>query len=204
MSKKVTIKITGSILGIDYFPYDLEKYPGGYWYETWGFQEISSITVDGEDIQKKKGKYVKDDYFKKLFGGDDGSYTQNWDWNESDGEEPEWDGGMYLYFKYWPSNDSEAEYVIELEDGEEFDPKQLQLIRTEELYRKYLPFDIKEQGDYDSLPPYYIVADEILYKGKSVSMDDPWDVSPLSKMYYECKIEVREKDKEIPTMYPSK
>ena len=207
--KEVKIKITGSVVGIDYNPWDVNdeniEHELQYWWETWGFQTISSLTANGEDIQKKKGKYVKQDYFRD-------SFRKQMDDMYGEDEEKNWDGGMFLYFKYWHDeyeswgDDCETyfEYTIKLEDDEEFDPKQLQLIRSEELYQKYRPFDIKEQGDYDSIPPYYIVADCILYKGEEIWADDPWDISPLSKMYYECKIEVREKDKEIPTMYPSK
>lgn len=89
---------------------------------------------EGEDITKQKGKYIKrDDILKK-------------------------DYKLRAPFYVMPYNMLALivnEFCIELEDDEEFDPKKLQLIKS----------------DYEvEFLPYGIVTDTIVYDGKEILM----------------------------------
>lgn len=104
--------------------------------------ELESVCVsndpfeEGEDITKKKGKYIKrDDVFKNDYKLRAPFYVMPYNM------------GAYI----------ENTFCIELEDDEEFDPKQLQLIKS----------------DYEvEFLPYGIVTDEVLYKGNRIVTDD--------------------------------
>ena len=61
-------------------------------------------------------------------------------------------------FQLFDDNEYEYNYEIELEDDEEFDPKKLQLVKS----------------DYEvSFLPYGIIVDYIMYDGKKIPWDDP-------------------------------
>ena len=101
-----------------------------------GNEVVWDVDDDGTvDITKQKGKYIKSTtYFKEL--GFESPFYVN-------------DGG-----------DTEICEVfrIELEDNEEFDPKKLQLVKS----------------DYElNFLPYGIVVDYIMYDGKKIPWDDP-------------------------------
>ena len=106
-------------------------------------------TVDGlyiddgdENVVKSKGKYVKTkEYWHNLLG--DGSY-------HSVPVEVHWRVFHPEHF----------DYIIELEDDEEFDIKKVQLIKSEYEH---------------SLFPYFIRADVILYDGKEVKTAEDWE-----------------------------
>lgn len=154
----ITLKGTGEVYWFENFteePTDWDMLPMDDFYEMeddgWldgslnevAFMlELESVYVsndpfeEGEDITKKKGKYVKrDDVFKK-------------------------DCKLRVPFYVMPFNMRayiENTFCIELEDDEEFDPKQLQLIKS----------------DYEvEFLPYGIVTDEVLYKGNRIITDD--------------------------------
>ena len=154
----ITLKGTGEVYWFENFteePTDWDMLPMDDFYEMeddgWldgslnevAFMlELESVYVsndpfeEGEDITKKKGKYVKrDDVFKN-------------------------DYKLRVPFYVMPYNMRayiENTFCIELEDDEEFDPKQLQLIKS----------------DYEvEFLPYGIVTDEVLYKGNRIITDD--------------------------------
>lgn len=88
------------------------------------------------DITKQKGKYIKTkEYFSK----------------ELNIHAP-------FYASYMGDVDAVEIFRIELEDDEEFDPKQVQLLKS----------------DYElSFLPYGIVVNQIYYKGKKIMWEDP-------------------------------
>lgn len=92
-------------------------------------KDIDSLTVNEIEIEKK-GKYIKSkDYFK-----------------EHVGELP-------YVVQHSDSTFADFEYVIELNDDEEFDPMKLQLVKS----------------DYEvSFLPYGIVTDYIMYDNKLI------------------------------------
>lgn len=97
---------------------------------------ITEITADGEDIQKKKGKYINTPtFFKDEWGITAPCYVQS--------------SCRTTLF--------EVTYEIELEDDEEFDPKKLQLI--------------KSNYEFEFLP-YAIVLPFIMYDGKKIYTND--------------------------------
>jgi hypothetical protein len=119
---------------MDLHPYDLEE--EGVIDEIW--QEVfilEGVTVecDENDITKNKGKYLKTKEFLS-----------------SKFQSP-------FYVRQIRYCDIELEYDIELEDDEEFDPKKLQLVKS----------------DYEvSFLPYGIITDYIIYDGKRIDYID--------------------------------
>lgn len=148
--KEVKIFINGELDVMEYCSQSLiteeESFYDQY-YVTCGWSKIDSIYVnpddpysdDNENVTKQKGKYVKTkEYFHDLFS-EDGYHPLPVEVHERD------------------FSDITLCYIIELEDDEEFDIKQLQLIKS----------------DYECLNiPYFILAEKILYKGKEVEVDD--------------------------------
>lgn len=154
----ITLKGTGEVYWFENFteePTDWDMLPMDDFYEMeddgWldgslnevAFMlELESVYVgnegfeEGEDITKKKGKYIKrDDVLKKDYKLSAPFYVMPYN--------------MRAYI--------ENTFCIELEDGEEFDPKKLQLIKS----------------DYEvEFLPYGIVSDTIVYDGKEILLDN--------------------------------
>lgn len=109
---------------------------------------LTAVTENGEemDITKKKGKYIKSDsYFKETIGT-----------NER--------------FVFQPVAEDEDRYLyeIELQDDEEFDPKKLQLVKS----------------DYEvNFLPYGIITEYIMYDGKKVEMTNYYE---YEEEYADC------------------
>lgn len=148
--KKTKVTIEGTIIMIEYCSKkvmeecadeNLDPFFDNY-YMTNGWQKIESIYVDDNEevnLVKEKGKFVKVyDYFHKLFA--------------EDGDHPL---PVELHARIARGGDR-LDYVIELEDDEEFDIKKVQLIKS----------------DLEIFPlPYYILAEKILYDGKEVQVE---------------------------------
>ena len=150
--KKVKVTIEGTILICEYASEQaMESEEGGFdsvYYMTLGWDTLKGLYIDedeGENLIKKKGKYHKSyEYFHNLFS--------------EDGEHPL---PVEVHLRS-SSYDEKFDYIIDLEDSEEFDIKKLQLIKS----------------DYEIEPcPYFIVAEKIMYDGKEFSLtDESWDV----------------------------
>ena len=112
---------------------------------------LNSMTaeVDGEeiDIAKKKGKYIKSDsYFKETIGT-----------NER------------FVFQPIVYDEDRYTYEIELQDDEEFDPKKVQLVKS----------------DYEvNFLPYGIITEYIMYDGKKVNLIDYYEYEEEHKGCY--------------------
>ena len=98
--------------------------------------EYVMYDIDGDedaiDITKKKGKYLETKTF--------------------------WEDRIKFPFVFQYADDTWAiyDYVIELEDDEEFDPKKLQLVKS----------------DYEVwFLPYGIITEYIMYDGKTINTD---------------------------------
>lgn len=167
--KEVKITITGDVLGFDYCSQSLYNDEDDFfsrYYCTYGWEKITGLYVDlpnetydfenYENLVKKKGKYVKTvEYFHDLF--------------KEDGEHPlPVDVHTRVFYE------QSADYIIKLEDDEEFDIKKLQLIKS----------------DYEiEICPYFILAEKILYDGKEVMSWDFDDYDVESKMYTEFVVD---------------
>ena len=132
---KETITIVGTIRGVLYCSKSLIDEENSFWdnyYQTFGFESISEIRVgdNEENIIKQKGKYIKTkEYFHDLF--------------REDGFHP-------LPVIVRSAIDDEYEVQYEIEVMGEFDPKKLQLIKS----------------DYEFIGmPYFILTDDIMYDG---------------------------------------
>ena len=173
--KEVKIRINGDLVIVDYCSvkvinqsmvdedcgedtaFSCNYYACGAW------DKVEAVYVDDnedENLVKKKGKYVKTrDYFHDLF--------------DKEGEHPL---PVKIHYRYYYQQ--ELEYIIELQDDEEFDIKKVQLIKS----------------DYEvALFPYFILCDKILYDGKEIyyncEYNDLADYCPEEKMYNEDEID---------------
>ena len=101
-----------------------------------GDEPVWSVDDEGSiDITKKKGKYIKSETYFKDMGFESPFYVN--------------DGGSIRVCEV---------FKIELEDDEEFDPKKLQLVKS----------------DYElNFLPYGIIVTYIIYNGKVIPWDDP-------------------------------
>ena len=174
--KQVKIRIAGTLVIVDYCSkkvieenikneeaddeYDAFAYS---YYVTGAWDKIEALYVhddESNNLVKKKGKYVKiKEHFKKLFA--------------EDGDHPL---PVVIHYRYY--YEQELEYVIELEDDEEFDIKKVQLVKE----------------DYTcNLFPYFILCEKILYDGKDVLANDQYndwaEYCPEEKIYNEGEIE---------------
>lgn len=163
--KQVKVRITGTLVIVDYCSQKVisesEDFTSNY-YITGGWDSVDSLYVNDneeENLVKKKGKYVKTrEYFHDLF--------------KVDGEHPL---PVEIHYKHY--EDQELEYVIMLEDDEEFDIKKVQLVKS----------------DYEiELFPYFILCDHILYDGKEIQSNDDYNAwgnyCPEDKMYNEATV----------------
>ena len=172
--KQVKVTITGDLIGIDYCSKD--KYKEEYfdeedmflsnYYTCMGWEKITGLYLevpndtyefdDYENLVNKKGKYIKTlEYFHDLFR-EDGEHSLP----------------VKLHIRGFVHQS--GDYIIELEDDEEFDIKKVQLVKS----------------DYEvEVFPYFIIADYILYNGKEIYNDgsfDDYDVE--SKCYNEFEV----------------
>lgn len=166
--KQVTITINGTIEICEYCSrslygdYDDEE--EAFWdnyYITNGWYEIDALYVNNnrdENLLNRKGKYVEtSEYFHELF--------------KEDGEHPL---PVDMHFRE-THDDNELDYVIELDDDEEFDIEKVQLIKSDGEI-KYIP--------------NFILAQKILYNGKEVEADERYaDYSIDGDMDNEVTIE---------------
>lgn len=113
---------------------------------------LDSLTATDEngevmDIAKKKGKYVKTTTFIKETLGTNERFV----------------------FQPVTENTDRYEYTIELADDEEFDPKKLQLVKS----------------DYEvDFLPYGILAEYIMYDGKKICTDSYYEYEEEYKACY--------------------
>ena len=111
-------------------------------YELAFIKELGDIWYDDEDynvreITKEKGKYLKTKEF----------------WKEKKIEGP-------FVFEVLDEGEYEYNYIISLEDDEEFEPKKLQLVKS----------------DYEvGFLPYGIIVDYIMYDGKKIECIGEYD-----------------------------
>lgn len=167
--KQVKITITGDVIAVDYCSQSLYNEDTDFndaYYLVTGWDKITGMYIDVpddtykfdnlENVVKNKGKYSKTmEFFHKLFG------------EESDHPLPV-DVHTRTYYNQW------ADYIIELEDDEEFDIKKVQLVKS----------------DYEvELFPYFIAAGYILYDGKEIYTNDTDEYCPEEKMHDEYVIE---------------
>lgn len=174
--KQVKIKIKGDLVIVDYCSKKMmeelagnDEYDDEYdvfasnYYVTGAWDKVEALYVDDDEdnnLVKQKGKYVKTkEYFHDLFSED------------SDHPLP-----VEVHFRYY--EEQELEYVVELEDDEEFDLKKVQLIKS----------------DYEvQLFPYFILCSKILYDGKEVLTNDEFndwtEYCPEEKTYNEGTID---------------
>lgn len=174
--KQVKIKIVGDLLIFDYcsekvMKEDIESgnsdteseaFLSNY-YVAGGWDTVEALYVDDneeENLVKKKGKYVKTrEYFHELF--------------KEDGEHP-----LPVQIHYKKYSSQELQYVIELQDDEEFDLKKVQLVKSD--------YEVQEF-------PYFILCEKILYDGKDVEADldfNDWtEYCPDEKMFGEAEID---------------
>ncbi len=150
--KQVKITIVGTPVIVEYCSKSvMEESEDGFfgnYYMTVGWDNIEGLYVDVpentfdfedyDNLVRKKGKYVKTvEYFHKLFA-EDGNHPLP----------------VELHARQSHSGES-LDYIIELEDDEEFDIKKVQLIKS----------------DYEiECLPYFILAEQILYDGKDVEV----------------------------------
>lgn len=169
--KEVKVRIVGDLLIVDYCSKKVmdeaeddgfDKFCSNY-YVTGAWDKIEALYVDDneeENLVKKKGKYVKTrEFFHDLFS--------------EDGEHP-----LPVEVHYRCYDGKEIEYIIELEDDEEFDIKKVQLVKS----------------DYEvDLFPYFILCEKILYDGKEIEANpdfNDWSqYCPEEKMYDEGEID---------------
>ena len=170
--KEVKITIKGDLVIVDYcsqsvidaniesgeYDEECDAFAGNY-YVTGAWDKVEALYVDGnedENLVKKKGKYVKTkEYFHDLF--------------KEDGDHPL---PVQVHYRYYYND--ELDYIIKLEDDEEFDIKKVQLVKS----------------DYEiELFPYFILCEKILYDGKDVENFDWSEYCPEEKMYNEAEIE---------------
>ena len=164
--KNVKITIEGTLLMGEYCSQSLIDEEEGFdqnYYSVNGWNNLDALYVDDDEsnnLIKKKGKYIKVyDYFHELFA--------------DDGEHPL---PVELHLRTSYGNDR-LDYMIELEDDEEFDIKKLQLIKS----------------DYEiECCPYFIVTEKIVYNGKEVPLTDE-----SSDTYFEYGIDGRYCDEHI-------
>jgi len=120
---------------------------------------IESVTVDGKDITKQMGEDAIQLWLKDYFN----------DWPHED-EVPYADYATVL-MEFTPEGEALIfSGEIELEDDEEFDPKQLQLVKlpefTEDMYA-FSTYGDTMPNDFVSYAP-----DVLLYKGKKVEVSN--------------------------------
>ena len=174
--KQVKIRIVGDLVIVDYCSKKLmekqiasgecdneeEAFSCNY-YVTGAWDKVEALYVDDnedENLVKKKGKYVK-------------IYTHFADLFAEDGDHPL---PVAIHFRYYYGQ--ELEYIVELEDDEEFDIKKVQLV--------------KEDYTCDAFP-YFILCEKILYDGKDVLANDEFndwaEYCPEEKSYNEAVID---------------
>lgn len=159
--KEVKITINGDLLVIDYCSKSLIKEEDSFidqYYAVSGWDKVNAMYIDDnteENVVKKKGKYVKSVTF----------FHERMDKNSEHPLPVEMHTRRYY--------DIDADYVIELEDNEEFDIKKVQLVKS----------------DYE-LPefPYFICANNILYDGKEIPTYDTDEFCPEEKCYNEFTV----------------
>lgn len=164
--KEIKVTIKGDLLIFDYCSQkvieenikneEAEDKESGFlcsYYVTGAWDKVEALYIDDneeENLVKKKGKYIKTkEYFHNLF--------------KEDGEHPL---PVEIHYKYY--SDQELEYVIELEDDEEFDIKKVQLVKSDYECEQF---------------PYFILCTYILYDGKEIYNDDYTDYCPDEKTY---------------------
>lgn len=150
--KQVKITIEGTMLMCEYASFAgvlmNEEYDfDSTYYSTNGWEKLEALYVNddrSENLIKKKGKYIKAyDYFHDLFS-EEGDHPLPVEVHLSDSP----DGGGEIIG---------LDYIIELEDDEEFDIKKVQLIKS----------------DYEiECCPYFILAEKIKYNGKDVGLTE--------------------------------
>lgn len=155
--KEVKITIRGDLLALDYCNVELDFNDEYYYACAW--DKVEAMFIDGDEevnVVKSKGKYVKTkEYFHNLF--------------REDGDHP-----LPVECHTRTYYNIEADYVIELEDNEEFDIKKVQLVKSDYECDQF---------------PYFILARHILYDGKEIDTLDLDDFCPEEKMYSEFTID---------------
>ena len=169
--KQVKVTIKGELIVVDYcskalietlIDMGLEEedefaFTANY-YMTCCWNTVDGLYIDGgeENMVKQKGKYVKTkEYWHSLIG------------EESDHPVP-----VTVHWRHY--YDQWFDYIIELEDEDEFDIKKVQIIKSE--------YEI-------DLFPYFIRADVILYDGKEIKTTENWgDYDVEGKIYNEGEI----------------
>ena len=177
--KEVKIRIKGDLVIVDYCSQKVieENIKNGEavdeesafvcsYYVIGAWDKLEALYVDDneeENLIKKKGKYIKTrNYFHDLF--------------KEDGEHP-----MPIKVHYRNYSDVSLDYIIELEDDEDFDIKKVQLVKS----------------DYEvELFPYFIVCEKIMYDGREVGNDYLLDYCPEDKLYNEDVIDCYVNDPE--------
>lgn len=161
ITKQITIE--GNLLTYEYcsrkFMEEHEDSDEGFgenYYTLNGWTKVDALYVDGDsenNLIRKKGKMFKTtDYLHHLFS-EEGHHPLPVELHKGTEE------------RY-----ASLEYVIELEDDEEFDIKKLQLVYTMELSKV-------NYKDIENCPPVYpiffssfILAEKIMYDGKDVQL----------------------------------
>lgn len=167
--KQTKVRIVGDLLIVDYCSKkiideaeDAEEAFHDNYYETGAWDSLTTLYVDDNEEQnliKQKGKYIKTkEYFHNKFS--------------EDGEHPL---PIEIHYRYWSGQ--ELEYIVELEDDEEFDIKKVQLIKSDYECDQF---------------PYFILCEKILYDGKDVWANDEFNTwteyCPEEKLYSEDTI----------------
>ena len=177
--KEVKIRIKGDLVIVDYCSQnvieqniengeaeDEETAFSCSYYATGAWDKLEALYVDGneeDNLIKKKGKYIKTtNHFHQLF--------------KEDGEHP-----LPVNIHYSDYTDVSLDYIIELEDDEEFDIKKVQLIKSEHELELF---------------PYFIVCEKIMYDGREVDTYNLLDYCPEDKWYNEDVIDCYVNDPE--------
>ena len=145
---KILLKGTGSNIRLEYY-YDPNKKDWDSDCNIYDYNIILSnveVFANGEDITKKKGKYIKTYPFTK-------------DIVEGFKCDPKSDNMLYRKADNGDDWDFEFEFEIPV-SPQDFDPKKLQLIKSDYEFAEV---------------PYAILADKIVYDGKEYRTDDCFD-----------------------------
>lgn len=146
--KKIYVTISGEIFVHDYC--SKSKDFNSNYYTTLEWAGIDQVSIDGaddidpdEDMRDDIGDDFNDNqFFHKMYSAEGG-------------QEPP------IEDRFCEKGEMDLNYVINLEDNQEFDMKKLQIVRSEEELELW---------------PSYITADYVLYDGKPVRCVDGDDL----------------------------
>ena len=164
----ITLKGTGSNIRLEYY-YDPTNKEWDSDYDLYSYNIILSnveVFANGEDITKKKGKYIKTYPFTK---------------DIVEGFECDPEAKNMLYRKADNDDDWDFEFEFEIPvSPQEFDPKKLQLIKSDYEFNEV---------------PYAILADVIIYDGKEYRTEDDFDYAMTDFPEIEYSLQYTNKEK---------